>query len=129
MKGTQIWKGLLLSLALLLATSAFAANKGSLSISSPVNVNGKQLQAGDYKVTWEGNGPNVELNIMKGNKVVATAPAHLTDLSKAPSDNAAVVSNDGNGTRTLTEIRFSGKKYSLALGGESAKAEQADSTK
>ena len=128
MKGSKVSKGLLLGLALLLATSAFAANKGSLSVSDPVNVNGKQLKAGDYKVTWEGNGPNVQVNIMKGNKVVATAPGHVVELSNAPSDNAAVVSNDG-GTRSLSEIRFSGKKYALALGGETAKAEPADSTK
>jgi hypothetical protein len=128
MKVTKATKGLLLGLALLLATSAFAANKGSLSVSEAVNVNGKQLKAGDYKVTWEGAGPNVKVNIMKGNKVVATAPAQVVELSNAPSDNAAVVSNDG-GRRSLSEIRFSGKKYALAFGGETAKAEPADSTK
>ena len=41
---SKISKGLLLGLALLLATSVFAAtNKGSLQVTDPVTVNGKQL--------------------------------------------------------------------------------------
>ncbi len=43
---SKISKGLLLGLALLLATSVFAANKGSLQVSDPVTVNGKQIPAG-----------------------------------------------------------------------------------
>ena len=75
MKFVNISKGLLLGLALLLATSAFAAvNKGSMQITDSVTVSGKELPAGDYSVKWDGNGPNVELNILKGNKVVLTTP-------------------------------------------------------
>ena len=43
-------------------------------------VNGKQLGAGDYTVKWDGNGPNVEVNILQGKNVVATVPAHMVDL-------------------------------------------------
>ena len=45
-------KSLFLGLALLLATSAFAANKGSLSVQEPITVNGTQLAPGDYNVEW-----------------------------------------------------------------------------
>ena len=48
-------KSLFLGLALLLATSAFAANKGSLTVQEPMTVNGTQLKPGDYKVQWDGN--------------------------------------------------------------------------
>lgn len=119
----------LLGLALLLATSAFAANKGSLMVSDPVTVSGKQLSAGEYTVKWEGNGPNVELNFLHGNKVVATTPARLIDLDRSPSGNTAVVKQNGDGSKTLSEIRFAGKKYALALGDESAKADTGDSAK
>ena len=85
MKASKISKGLLLGLALLLATSVFAANKGSLQVSDPVTVNGKQIAAGDYTVKWDGNGPNVELNILRGKNVVATVPARMVDLDRAPS--------------------------------------------
>ena len=77
MSVSKISKGLLLGLALLLATSGFAANKGSLQVDDPVTVNGKPLAAGEYTVKWDGAGPNVEVNIMKGKNVVATVPARM----------------------------------------------------
>jgi len=120
MNAAKISKGLVLGLALLLATSVFAANKGSLQVADSVNVAGKQLAAGDYKLSWEGNGPNVELNILQGKNVVATVPARVVELSKASQDSSAVVSSNGDGSKTLSEIRFSGRKYALAIGGESA---------
>lgn len=123
MKASKITKGLLLGLALLLATSAFAANKGSLRVSDPVTINGKQLAAGDYKVSWDGNGPSVELHIMQGKNVVATVPAKMVDLPRAASDDGAVVNTNGDGSRTLSQIRFSGKKYALAVGGDTASNE------
>jgi len=129
MKSSKLSKGLLLGLALLLATSAFAANKGSLQVSDPVTVSGKQLAPGAYTVEWEGNGPNVELNILQGKKVVATMPARLIDLNRSADGDSAVVRKNDDGSRTLAEIRFAGKKYALALGNESAKAEAGDSTK
>jgi hypothetical protein len=124
MKVSKISKGLLLGLALLLATSAFAANKGSLLVSDAFSISGKQLAPGDYTVKWEGTGPNVELSILQGKTVVATTPARLVDLSSSASQNTAVVRKNGDGSRSLTEIRFSGKKFALAIGEETAKAEQ-----
>jgi len=129
MKFSNTSKGLLLGLALLLATSAFAANKGSLQVSDPVTVSGKSLAAGEYTVKWEGNGPNVELNILQGKKVVATIPARLIDLDRSAPGNTSVVKRNEDGSKTLSEIRFAGKKYALALGDESAKADTGDSTK
>jgi hypothetical protein len=121
MKFVNFSKGLLLGLALLLATSVFAAsNKGSMQLLDPVTVSGKQLPAGDYSVKWDGNGPNVEVNILRGNKVVATTPARLIDLPQKPNNDSAVVQRNGDGSSSLTEIQFGGKKYALAIGSESA---------
>jgi len=122
-KISNMFKGLLLGLAVLMATSAFAANKGSLQVSDAVTVSGTQLAPGDYKVTWEGNGPNVDLKISKGKDVVATVPAHMVDLNRPAYDNAAVVNNNSDGTRSISEIRLAGKKFAFAIGGESAKVQ------
>ena len=130
MKFQSIWKSLLVGLALLLATSAFAAaNKGSMQLLDPVTVSGKQLPAGDYSVKWDGNGPNVEVNILKGNKVVATIPARVIDLSQKPERDAAVVRNNDDGSRSLAEIHFGGKTYGLAVGTESASMDGSGSSK
>jgi hypothetical protein len=131
MKFANISKGLLLGLALVLATGAFAANanKGSVQLMDTVTVSGKQLPAGDYSVKWDGNGPDVELNILKGNKVVATTPAHLVDLSQKPNSDSAVVQRNSDGSNILTQIQFGGKKYALAIGNESARMDGSGSSK
>ena len=130
MKFANVSKGLLLGLALLLATSAFAAsNRGSIELLDPVTVSGKQLPAGEYSVKWDGSGPNVELNILKGNKVVATTPARLIDLSQKPSSDSAIVQQNGDGSKSLSEIHFGGKKYALAIGNESASMDGSGSSK
>jgi hypothetical protein len=120
MKGS---KSLILGLALLLATSALAANKGSLQVQETLTVNGTRLAPGDYKVQWEGAGPNVELTILEGKKVVAKVPAHMIDLDRPSTGDSAVVRNNGDGTRTLSEVRLNGKKFSFAVGEEAAKAD------
>jgi hypothetical protein len=116
-------KSLFLGLALLLATSAFAANKGSLSVQEPVMVNGTRIAVGDYKVEWEGTGPNVELSITQGKKVIAKVPAHMVDLSTPSPSDATIVKNNGDGVRTLSEVRLSGKKFAFSIGEEAAKAD------
>jgi hypothetical protein len=120
MKGS---KSLFLGLALLLATSAFGANKGSLQIQEPTSVNGTKLAPGDYKIEWDGTGPSVELSIMQGKKVIAKVPAHVVDLSRPAQNDAAVVKNSEDGTKTLSEVRLSGKKFAFAVGEEAAKAD------
>ena len=129
MSVSKISKGLLLGLALLLATSVFAINKGSLQVSDAVVVSGKQIPAGDYTVKWEGNGPDVELNILRGKNVVATVPARMVDLQRTADRDSAEVTVNGNGQKSLNEIRFSGKKYALAINAESAKAESGATSK
>jgi len=129
MNASKFSKGLLLGLTLLLATSVFAANKGSLQVSDPVTVNGKQIGAGDYTVKWEGNGPNVELNILRGKNVVATVPARMVDLDRVPNRDSAVTLINPDGQKSLSEIRFSGKKYALAVGSQTAQAESGGTNK
>jgi hypothetical protein len=109
-------------LALSLATSAIASDshKGSIQFFNPVQVNGQQLPAGEYQVKWQGTGSNVEMSLVKGNKVMATAPAQLVDLDNKPNADAALINNNADGSRSLSQIRFAGKKYALSIGREAA---------
>jgi len=132
MKLANVSKSLLLGLGLLLATSAFAAsdaNKGSLTTMTDVTVNGKVIPAGEYSLRWEGTGPNVQLNILKGKKVVATTSARRVDVEKSADSDAAVVKGNEDGSRTLSEVRLAGKKYVLVLGGEEATSEAGGASK
>ncbi len=115
MKATTISKAIILGLAMLLATTAFAAsNKGPLQLTTPVNVAGKQLAAGDYTVKWDGSGSAVQVSIMKGKNVVATVSAQVVDLPSPSAYDSAVVTNEG-AARNLQQIRFSGKKFALQV--------------
>jgi hypothetical protein len=129
MKFATVSKSLTMGLALLLASSAFAATKASLNLQNPTSVNGTSLKAGDYKLEWDGSGPNVEVSILQGKKVVAKVPAKLVDLNTVSQNNAAVLLKNGDGTTSLTGARFEGKKFALELGGESADGMQAGSSK
>jgi hypothetical protein len=128
MKTQRIFKSVVLGMALLMAVSAFAANKGSLQLMDPVTLNGKQLKAGDYSLQWDGSGNNVQLSILQGKKVVATTPAQLINLEQSPNNGAAIVKNNPDGSRSLAEIHFGGKKYALAIGADS-QSEPVNSTK
>jgi hypothetical protein len=131
MKFQNISKGLLLGLALVLATGAFAAtaNKGSVQLMDSVTISGKQLPAGSYQVKWDGSGPNVEVSFLQKNQVVATTSAHMVDLNQKQDNDTAVVKNNADGSKVLAQIRFSGKKFALAIGDETASMEGAGSSK
>jgi hypothetical protein len=129
MKWNHVAKSAVLAIAVLLATSAFAgsSNKGNLHLSEAAQVNGQSVPAGDYKLQWEGTGSDVEVSFMQGKKVVTKSPARVIELKGASSSDAAVV-DKSSATPAVTEVRFAGKKYALALGG-TEKAAMGESTK
>jgi hypothetical protein len=104
-----------LGLAVMLASSAFASNKGSLQVRESFEVNGQQLPPGQYQVRWDGTGSNVEVSFMQGKKEVAKASAKVVALDKASDYDSAVVDHS-DGKAKVSEIRFAGKKYALAIG-------------
>jgi hypothetical protein len=123
-----ISKSVVMGLALLLASSAFAVTKASLNLQSPTTISGTKLKAGDYKLEWDGSGPNVEVSIMQGRNVLAKVQAKVVDLNSPSANNAAVVIKNNDGTSTLSGARFAGKKFALELG-DSGDGMQAGSSK
>jgi hypothetical protein len=112
----SVSKSVILGLALLLASSAFAASKANLQLDNPVMVNGTKLKPGEYKLQWEGAGPNVELSIVQGKNVVAKVPAHVIELPTPAANDAAVTRKNDSGPSSLAGLRFQGKKFALELG-------------
>ena len=128
MKFATVAKSLVLGLALLLASSAFAGSKASLQLNNPTVVNGTKLKPGDYKLEWEGSGPTVEVSIIQGKNVVAKVPARVVDLDSTSNNNAAVTKQSSDGTSALAGVRFQGKKFGLEIG-EASDSMQAGSSK
>lgn len=108
--------------ALLLSSSLFAASSGSMKLTQPVQLNGTQIQPGDYKVTWEGTGPEVTVSVMKGKEVVAKTSAHVKELEKNFSSDATLLQKNADGSSKLNGIRFGGKKIALEFSEETAAA-------
>ncbi len=128
MKFATVTNSLVVGLALTLASSAFAASKANLTLNNPTSINGTSLKAGEYKLQWDGNGPNVEVSIMQGKKVVAKVPAKVVDLNQSSANDAALLKQNSDGTTTLAGARFQGKKFALELG-EASDGMQAGSSK
>jgi len=121
MKLNKLAKTVVLGLAVLLASSAFASNKGTLQVREAFVVNGQQLSPGQYQLRWEGTGSNVEVSFMQGKKEVAKVSAKVVSLDKAPDFDSAILDR-ASGKATISEVRFAGKKYALDLG-DAEKAE------
>ena len=114
--------------ALLFSSAAVAgdSNKGSLKLYEKVSVEGKSLNPGQYTITWDGSGPNVQVTVLQGKQTVATFPAHLTEQAARNTEDAYGSAADTNGSRTLTAIYPNGKRFSLEL--ETKSASQPSST-
>ena len=115
MKRNTLAKTVVLGLAVLLATSAFASDKGSLQVREAIEVNGQRLAPGEYQVRWDGTGSNVEVSFMQGKKEVAKTSATVVSLDKAYEHDSAIIERTA-GKPTVSEVRFAGKKYALTIG-------------
>ncbi len=122
MKFATVSKSFVMGLVLVLACTVFAATKAHMQLLEPATVNGTQLKAGDYKLQWEGTGPNVEVSIIQDRRVVAKVPAKVIELKSAPSSDEAIVNNNDDGSRSLAGIRFGGKQFALDLTSEGAQS-------
>jgi hypothetical protein len=128
MKRNHLAKIVVLGLAVLLASSAFASNKGSLEVRELVEVNGQQLAPGDYQLRWEGTGANVEVSIMKGNREIAKTTAKVVALDKAYGYDTTIIDRS-SGKAAISEVRFAGKKFALAIGATDRAAMSGSSSK
>jgi hypothetical protein len=122
MKMKNFAKGLLFGASLLLASAAFAGEKATVKLYDDVKVNGKTLTPGDYQLAWEGTGGDVQVSIRQGKNIIATIPPQVeTSSSSAPSTGYSTKQAD-DGSKSLTNVFFSGKKYSLNLAQQAATA-------
>jgi len=113
---------LAVAILLMAALSAVAQNARTLKVPYSASVNGKQLAAGEYKVTWETHSPEATVNFSQKKEVVATVEGKWVDRETKYEANAVVYSNNPDGSRTILEVRFAGLKGALVFGEESPKS-------
>lgn len=106
---------LLLGMAVMLTTTAFAAEKGSMKLIQPTVVGGVQLTPGDYNLSWDGSGPNLEVKVMKDGKSVATVPARAIELKETPAANGTNTKLNAEGRPAVSQVFFRGKTKALEI--------------
>jgi len=111
------YTALLSMIALLSTVSAMARDKNqhSVEISDSVQVGGTQLKPGNYKLEWQGTGPEVQVNFVRDGKTIATAPGTLKTNDPHVTQDDIVTDTTSANTKTLTEIDFSHNKESLVF--------------
>ncbi|HEY1799330.1 MAG TPA: hypothetical protein VGG46_00230 [Terriglobales bacterium] len=104
----------LTAIFLLLPLTAFARSKdtGSLNLFNTAEIGTTQLKPGNYKVRWDGNAGDVNVNVLKRNKPVATVQAKLIELPSPAPHNS--IQTDVR-TNQIQQIDFGGKREALLV--------------
>jgi len=102
---------LVTAILLIIPALAFAEDKAataksetkSFTLLENAQVGNVQLAPGDYKVSFNGNGDNVPVTIMKGHKTIATAQADIAQADNTINPGVTV-QKDSSGQPQLTAI-------------------------
>jgi len=98
-------------LTVLFSVSLHAAqNASNVTFHSPMQVGSTTLPAGEYKATWTGSGPDVQLTIETRGQKSVTVPARLDTVK---SSYRSLETNDVNGVTVLQKIVL--EKLTLVL--------------
>jgi hypothetical protein len=104
-------------LASSVSLNAFAKDKNDTRVkfSEKIQIGASELAPGDYKLQWDGNGPDVQVKVVKGKDVVATVPAKLLANKSTQLGDAITIRANGN-VNQLDQVDFAGGRQSLIFG-------------
>jgi hypothetical protein len=101
----------ILLIVLLLASSPVWAKKNPprpFSLPLVVILNGAQVPAGTYELTWEIRGSAARATLWREGRFVATAPGAWVKSGVRYSEDAALLRVNSEGSKSLVEIRIAG---------------------
>ena len=98
----------------MLSIPAFAAkNEQSVTFANPISVGATKVPAGQYKISWTGSAPNVQVTLVQQegrHPVSVTAPARLVDEKH---NQVLFTTGDQAGVTTLQQLQL--KSVSLVF--------------
>jgi len=105
------------TILLLVSFSAYAATpRRPFFLRTTVTMNGAEVPAGIYELSWESQNSKVRVTLWKEGRFFAAAQgAWVKNGVQYPSD-AALLRVNSDGSRSLMEIRLAGEKKSIVLG-------------
>jgi hypothetical protein len=93
---------------------SFARGTRSFTLISTLKLQGKHLPVGEYVISWESYAPNAIVRF-DSLEATATAQAQWVPREIKYPDDAIVYTKNPDGSRTLTEVRFSGMRQALVF--------------
>jgi hypothetical protein len=106
------------AIAILLLTSLpVQARKNSRQfvLQITVTMNGVEIPAGLYDLSWEPERPGVRVNLWKNGRFFATAKGDWVKNGVKYTGDAALLRVNSDGSRSLVEIRLAGVKKTIVL--------------
>jgi hypothetical protein len=107
-----------LLIVLLLASSPVWGKRNPprpFSLPFVVNLNGAQVPAGTYELTWETQGSAARATLWKDGRFVATAPGAWVKSGFRYSEDAALLRVNPEGSKSLVEIRIAGTARAIVF--------------
>src|SRR5882672_3332957 len=118
-KGKAMKKALLLPVLILFLSSAPVWAKKNpprpFQLRDVVLLNGAEVPAGKYELTWETHGSTARVTLRKEGQFVATAPAVWAKNAVKSSEDQALLRVNSDGTRSLIEIRIAGEARAIVF--------------
>ena len=112
----SIVRVLAVMIVLTLSLSAAAdGGKTTIKLFSNVSLNGKTLAAGEYKVKWQRHSAEADVTFSQGKKEITAVRGKFVERDQPSPYTAVITKANGDGTETITELRFEGKKEVLIL--------------
>jgi len=78
-------------------------------------MNGMEIPAGMYELTWEVHDATVRVTLWKDGKFFATAQGAWVKSGSKYSEDAALLLVNSDGSRSLIEIRLAGTERAIVL--------------
>jgi hypothetical protein len=108
---------LLVLVTLALTLSARANNGKTLSFRTEVILNGTKLPTGFYEISWVTHSPEATVTFVKAGQLMVTAMGKFVDRDIKYNADSVLYTNNPDGSHTLIEIRFGGRKQALVFTG------------
>ena len=119
MSGRAFFQRSVVFLSVILALGMIGIAKGAASVrvSRTVTVGNAQIPAGEYSVRWNGEGSDTAVTFHQGRQAVATLRGKLVQRDAKSRATGVVYTSNSDGSATLTEIRFAGRREVLVFEG------------
>jgi hypothetical protein len=86
-----------------------------LLLQNNITMNGVEVPAGSYDLTWEDRTSTVQVSLWKDGKFFAMAHGAWVKNAAKYAEDMALVRVNSDGTRSLIEIRVAGMKRAIVL--------------